>query len=128
MRFCFRAYSAFFRRGHPLRRLHLASFTLLREKTRQFRLDVFLLPHFRDCSVLTSMLFGFCTTLFVTVRRRHLIGWSPRVPMRLLDSSDGALGSLHFAARNKRAPLKTDATIFVMDPRWVVSGDCADQK
>lgn len=42
------------------------------------------------------------------------------VPTRLLDWSDGALVALHFAVRNRRAPINTDATIFVMDPYWLL--------
>ena len=41
-------------------------------------------------------------------------------PTRLLDWSDGALVSLHFAVRNKVAPIKTGATIYMLDPYWLL--------
>jgi hypothetical protein len=42
------------------------------------------------------------------------------VPTRLLDWSDGALVALHFAVRNKIAPVKTDSTLYVLDPYWLL--------
>lgn len=41
-------------------------------------------------------------------------------PTRLLDWSDGALVALHFAVRNKTAPITTDATMYVLDPYWLL--------
>ncbi len=41
-------------------------------------------------------------------------------PTRLLDWSDGALVALHFAVRNKADPVETDATLFVLDPYWLL--------
>jgi FRG domain len=42
------------------------------------------------------------------------------VPTGLLDWSDGALVALHFAVRNKVPPIKTDSTIYVLDPYWLL--------
>jgi FRG domain len=41
-------------------------------------------------------------------------------PTRLLDWSDGALVALHFAIREKTAPIETGAVIYVLDPHWLV--------
>jgi hypothetical protein len=42
------------------------------------------------------------------------------VPTRLLDWSDGALVALHFAVRSKVAPVETGATLYVLDPYWLL--------
>lgn len=42
------------------------------------------------------------------------------VPTRLLDWSDGALIALHFAVGDKPIPAETGATIFVLDPYWLL--------
>ncbi len=41
-------------------------------------------------------------------------------PTRLLDWSDGALVALHFAVSHRVDPIKTDATIYMLDPYWLV--------
>lgn len=43
------------------------------------------------------------------------------VPTRLLDWSDGALVAMHFAVRNKASSPKTGATIYVLDPYWLLN-------
>ncbi len=42
------------------------------------------------------------------------------VPTRVLDWSDSALIALHFAVRNKSAPVKTGSAIYVLDPWWLL--------
>lgn len=42
------------------------------------------------------------------------------VPTRILDWSDSALISLHFATRNKSVPVKTGSVIYVLDAWWLV--------
>jgi hypothetical protein len=42
------------------------------------------------------------------------------VPTRLLDWTDSALIALHFAIRDKQAPSKGGAIIYVLDPYWLL--------